>query len=215
MDEDVMEGNVEFNTVNTAISPMASGTLDSCNTVTDSHGIGREVGYFVDYLHTGCRHYKNTGYTYGSTDIPFFINQTGMTSAQVASIRSQAAIWNQAKIHDSQEEIVNLYEVYSLGFINGRPVCEILLEDLANQGGQSGTPAEIFSGSRYNVQIKLNINGYNSDTPMHEMVHLMGLNDLDNGQSIPNGTHKSLMGYDNFLVVLQDNCSIKIFKEPH
>ncbi|MDE5546311.1 MAG: hypothetical protein K2I88_02480, partial [Anaeroplasmataceae bacterium] len=60
------------------------------------------------------------------------------------------------------------------------------------------------AGEFYSSELLIKINyssseygdrpGRNVDTPMHEMGHLLGLNDLDT--DTPSGTHKTLMGYN-------------------
>lgn len=99
----------------------AYSALNSCNTITNSHGLGRELGYSTNFLSTGCRQYKGFPYTYtyGATNIPYFINSNNMTSSQVTAIRAQADIWNQAIMHDGTGQIVNLFEVDNLNPING------------------------------------------------------------------------------------------------
>ena len=114
-------------------------------------------------------------------------------------------LWNQAFMHDGTGQIVNLYEV-GIGSdsrpedINGRRVVEINRKD-GDYAGLFKAPVAVFSPS---IEISINYNasgsgnrpGRNIDTPMHEMGHLLGLNDLD--ADLPSTdwpTHRTLMGY--------------------
>lgn len=192
------------------ISLLSLDNVNNCLDNCTSHGVGRQTGG-SGLLSTGCRNYEGWSYgNYGLIEIPFWINMTSMDTISdtakrnllIQDIRTQAALWNECVMHDGTGQIVRLYEVgvgeSSLpSKINGKKVVEILRKD-GNYAGQ-------FSSSA--MQIRINYNdsgstdraGRNLDTPVHEMGHLLGLNDLEDSDSgIPSGTHKTLMGYDRY-----------------
>lgn len=187
---------------------------DSCNEYSTTCGPGRENGYSSNFLSTGCRNWEGWSYgNYGVTDIPYWINMGTMdTIANVThrtllidDIRTQAALWNEAVMHDGTGQILNLYEV-GIGSatlpddINGHRVVEVLRLD-GSYAGQFKPPA---SGSP-SIEVRFNYDatgsgdrpGRNIDTPLHEFGHLLGLNDLD--ADLPSTswpTHLTLMGYN-------------------
>jgi|GEM_PF-5648695 len=192
------------------MSPNAVQSNNSCDTHSTSCGPGRENGFSSTFLSTGCRNWEGWSYgNYGATDIPFWIDMPSMNTIAntthrnilINDIRTQAALWNDAVMHDGTGQIVNLYEV-GIGSntrpanINGRRVVEVMRRD-GDYAGQF-KPPWLFSPA---IEIRINYNasgggdrpGRNVDTPMHEFGHLLGLYDLDDGHT--NGTHKTLMGY--------------------
>ena len=160
----------------------------SCNTITSSHGPGRENGYQTGYLDIGCGNYASISYNYGTTNIPFFVDVSTMSPSLANTIRDQAEMWNQSVIHDGTDTLVNLYEVNHTNNINGRPV--VVIRSATLDPGTAGH----FIPNKNSPMIEINTS-HNIDTPVHEMGHLLGLNDLDPLCSVPSGTHKALMGY--------------------
>lgn len=43
----------------------------TCNSITSSHGTGRQNGFAANFLSTGCSNWRGYSYTYGATNIPF------------------------------------------------------------------------------------------------------------------------------------------------
>lgn len=98
-------------------------------------------------------------------------------------------------MHDGNGDLFNFYEVgvnltIKPDKIDGREVLEILVQ-----------PGDYAGEYAYKTrQIKINYNenvasvrpGRHYDTPMHEMGHVLCLNDLDDGFDY--GTHKALIG---------------------
>ncbi len=206
------------------MSPNAVQSNNSCDTHSTSCGPGRENGFSSTFLSTGCRNWEGWSYgNYGATDIPFWIDMPSMNTISntthrnilINDIRTQAALWNDAVMHDGTGQIVNLYEV-GIGSntrpanINGRRVVEVMRRD-GDYAGQF-KPPWLFSPA---IEIRINYNasgggdrpGRNVDTPMHEFGHLLGLYDLDDGHT--NGTHKTLMGYSRGTTVLTVVSAIK------
>lgn len=155
------------------------------------HGVGREHGHSSNFLETGCISYRRTGYSYGSSNLPFFIDTTSMSTELINEIRIQASVWNQAVMHDGTGQIVNVYEVNHTNNINGRPVCIVMRED-GNYAGQ-------FEGSTTAPRIRINQPSRNPDTVMHEFGHYLGLRDTDGLSGVTNGTHKTIMGYNRWM----------------
>lgn len=155
------------------------------------HGVGRDQGHSSNFLDTGCISYRRTGYSYGSSNLPFFINTTNMSTELIDEIRIQADIWNQAVMHDGTGQIVNVYEVNHTNNINGRPVCIVMRED--------GDYAGQFTGSTTAPRIRINQPSRNPDTVMHEFGHYLGLRDTDGLSGVISGTHKTIMGYSRWM----------------
>ena len=109
----------------------------------------------------------------------------------INDIRYQASLWNSIQMHDGSGTLIYFYEVgigenSRPGKINGKKVIEILRKD----GDYSG------EFSSWDLQIRIDYPGRHVDTPLHEMGHVLGLDDLDDEDNgIPKGTHKSIMGY--------------------
>lgn len=194
------------------ISPMAVQSDNSCNTHSTSCGHGRENGFSSTFLSTGCRQWEGWSYgNYGAVNIPFWIDMPSMNTITnvthrnilINDLRTQAALWNDAVMHDGTGQIVNLYEVgigsnTRPGNINGKRVVEVMRKD-GDYAGQFKPPTWLFSPS---IEVRINYDasgtgtrpGRNVDTPVHEFGHLLGLNDLDTDGTV-SGTHKVLMGY--------------------
>ena len=163
---------------------MRSSQYSTCNSISSSHGSGRELGYSSGFLAIGCANYKGISYTYGTMNIPFYIDLNTMTDAEANNVRNQIKLWNEIEMHDGSGRFVNLYEVNSTNNVDGRKVIIVSQENIADAG--------VFN--QYNLTVKLSPN-MNIDTPLHEFGHVLGLGDLDADDSIPNGTHDVLMGY--------------------
>lgn len=161
---------------------------NTCNSISSAHGRGRENGYNSLFLSTGCCNYSGYSYTYGSHNIPYYINTSTMTSTLANNIRAQAELWNDAVMHDGTGQIVNLYEVNHTNKINGLPVVVVSREDMSDYAG-------LFYPSKTSPKIEVSASSMNVDTPVHEFGHLLGLHDLDSHSSIISGTHEVLMGY--------------------
>ena len=108
---------------------------NTCNSISSAHGRGRENGYNSLFLSTGCCNYSGYSYTYGSHNIPYYINTSTMTSTLANNIRAQAELWNDAVMHDGTGQIVNLYEVNHTNKINGLPVVVVSREDMSDYAG--------------------------------------------------------------------------------
>ncbi len=205
-EKDILEiGSQEKNTKNEKILYREASFSQQCSDNCTNCGPGRENGFTEVYDSKGCRNWEGWSYgCYGFSDIPFWINLQSFNTIANAShkglllqdIKYQISLWNQAVMHDTSNSIINLYEV-GIGSsslphdINGKKVVEIKRED-GNYAGQFNPDS---------LQIKINYSntssgtrpGRNIDTPMHELGHLLGLNDLD--EEVNFGTHKTLMGY--------------------
>jgi hypothetical protein len=213
---DLLEGytglgyNMEKEYYSSGIMPLSLDNETKCDVHASSCGAGRADGG-TSLLSIGCRNWEGFSYgNYGATDIPFWINMASINTIAnathrnmlIADLRAQAALWNQAVMHDGTGQIVNLYEpnpdaTTRPADINGRRVVEVLRQD----GGYAGLfkpPVLLFSPS---IEVRINYDatgsgdrpGRNVDTPIHEFGHLLGLNDLD--LDVASGTHKTLMGY--------------------
>lgn len=72
---------------------------NSCAEYSSSHGSGREEGG-TDVLSTGCRSYMSTGFSYGTVDIPYWINMNSFNhilnethrNTIIADIRRQVSL---------------------------------------------------------------------------------------------------------------------------
>ena len=153
------------------------------------------------------------GTTLGVPNVPFWINQSTMNAMGadplkyeplkqqlVDLIRTQAALWSSTMMHDGTGQIINLYEpnpnatnLPVLG--SGHPVCEISREDIGDGVQGVFRLSKIPTGV---VQISLS-DSYTACedyglTPLHEMGHMLGLNDLDSTRVF---NHKVCMGYDH------------------
>lgn len=159
----------------------------TCNSIGSSHGSGRENGYNEKFLTSGCCNYVGYSYTYGTTNIPYYIDASSMTAERAADVRAQIAMWNNTSMYDGTGQIVNFYEVsqWSGGIY---PAVKVKQEDLEpNKSGE-------FNASRFVPTVRLSPDS-NVDTPVHEFGHVLGLNDLDVAGDVAYGTHKVLMGY--------------------
>jgi len=173
------------------VQPMNAtvSNANTCNSITSSHGAGRQNGFATNFLSTGCSNWRGYSYTYGATNIPFFINTAGMSTARISDIRAQVEMWNQTVMHDGTGQIVNIYEVDHTNNINGRPVIVVSQSTTLGSG-----IAGLFTGSPTAPTIQLAAS-MNVDTPVHEFGHLLGLNDIDSASGSTSGTHPVLMGY--------------------
>ncbi len=169
-----------------------------------SHEQNRINGYSTIYKFS-CKNWTSSGYSgYGIKDIPYWINTQSINNKSkeelfISDIRTQTNIWNLARIEDTGENIVNFYEVGEGSStlpapINGKKVLEIKSKNLNN-----------YAGLCYYNDLRIEINfdnsqssfrhGRNIDTPMHELGHILCLEDLDGDSQENYGTHKALMGY--------------------
>lgn len=114
-------------------------------------------------------------------------------------IRYQIGLWNDVAMHDGAGKLINFYEVASdkpkPSEIDGHRVIEILQDDLTAQ-----RLAGVFNYLNYTVKLCYKHTtseiGYNPDTMVHELGHVLGLEDIDGQDNVPSGTHKTLMGYN-------------------
>jgi len=187
--------------------------ITTCNSLGSSCGPGRENGYSVTYLTTGCRNYKQRttaykGYIvkYGTINVPYWINNSsgssGLSTAEANAIRAQANFWNSVAMCDGTGQLVNMYEpdpgATTLPTVSGYPVCEIYK-------GTTGTSGEFDPNT---IKIKLSstlpltspsqsIYGEVSmqTTPMHEIGHMLALPDLDWDGTTLTYDHNVRMGY--------------------
>ncbi len=178
---------------------------NECNDYCDGCGPGREYGYSNSYTNA-CRNWEGYDYsTYGYVSIPYWINMPSMYTIEnesnrnilINDIRYQISLWNSIRMNDGSGTLVDLFEVgintLTKPYISDTfPVVEIRRED----GNYSGVfyPNDLTICINYNVDGTGNRPGRNIDTPMHEVGHLLGLNDLDE-DGVPAGTHHVLMGY--------------------
>lgn len=164
----------------------------------------RKDGFSENYK-LSCRNWSTYDYVrYGRKDIPFWINLNDINDENkkellISDIRNQANMWNLSKIEDTGENIVNFYEV-GIGNstlpepINGKKVLEIKNENLTGAFGK-------FSPYYFRIRINFDNNlgamrpGRKIDTILHELGHVLALEDLDYSNEIKNGTHKAVMGY--------------------
>ena len=207
---DILEGSkIENDNENATNSKPEQNRLleneNNCHDHAETCGEGRENGYSNTFLETGCRNWEGFSFgNYGLSDIPFWIDMNSMNNITntanrdllINDIRTQIAMWNTAVMHDGTGQIVNLYEV-GIGLnarpsdINGHQVVQIMQDNISEAG--------LFYGTNLTIIISYNPNGFggrpgrNIDTPMHEVGHLLGLNDIDS--EFDYGTHKTLMGY--------------------
>ena len=176
-----------------------------CNEYCSSHGPGRENGG-LNILSTGCRNYIGYSFKYGAVNIPYWINMASFNqvanithrNTMLSDIKYQLSLWDDVQINDGTGYFVNFYEVSpgkeKPNIVDGHKVIEIRQEDLT-----SNNWAGVFRPSEYSVslcydQTNKRIN-YNVDTIVHEFGHVLGLNDIDSANSVPSGTHKTLMSY--------------------
>ena len=180
----------------------------TCNSITGSHGEGRENGYNANFLDTGCGNWSCTSYSYGVTDIPYWINLGTFNAINIAyrnnlinGIRAMSKHWNEAQMHDGTGQIVNLYEVQSSTggrppSINGRRVCEVKVDSTVGL-----TWAGLFDPDTTTISISSRNYGdwdsSNLGTPLHEFGHLFGLDDLDRGLGSAS-CHLVTMGYIHY-----------------
>ncbi len=174
-----------------------------CSQYCTGCGDGRKDGYGEHY--SECMSWSKAVYPiYGILEIPYWINTEFMKTITnsthrellIQDIRSQVSIWNEIEIYDGNGRIIYFYEVgigetENPGYINGKQVLEFCRED--------GSYAGEFERIDFKIKINYSITdpgdrpGRNVDTPMHEIGHALGLNDLD--LFVSSGTHKALMGY--------------------
>lgn len=167
-----------------------------------NHGNGRENGG-KNLLNVGCRNYKKSGFNYGSTNIPYWINMSMMNDALdeanrqivINKIRVQTQLWNQVYMHDGTGKLVNFYEVASENkptYIDGKRVIEIVPHDFCDDEKTKGN----FIRKDYILQLgcdfQYKYSILNEQTVAHELGHVLGLGDLDGEDS---SEHKVLMGY--------------------
>ena len=182
--------------------------LDYCKSYgSDTHGDARENGG-THLLNYGCRNYAGfiDKYTYGTTDIPYWINQkklANFTSTKQKNliarhIRSQAEMWNEASMY-SIGNFVNFYEVVTdikPSDINGRKVIEIIPEyyDKNKNDGIYGhyDMDNCVINLYYSFSNDIMTSPYK--TVAHEFGHVLGLADLDTKY---NQQHRCLMGYSD------------------
>ena len=200
---DIVDGYIGncYNNEEQSQSSLSEYSLDSnkkCDDNCTSHGPGRENGG-ANLLDSGCRNYEGYSYgNYGSLSIPFWINMNSMNTIEnvddrnelINDIRYQASLWNSIQMHDGSGTLIYFYEVgigenSKPGKINGKKVIEILRED-GKYAGEFST---------LSLKIRIDYLRRQVDTPLHEMGHVLGLNDLDDESGISSGTHKTIMGY--------------------
>lgn len=188
------------------VSTRSIDSEDACNTHSASHGPGRENGG-INILSKGCRNYMGYGFKYGSVNIPYWINMSSINlisnvehrEKMLYDIRYQIGLWNDVAMHDGAGKLINFYEVASdkpkPSEIDGHRVIEILQDDLTAQ-----RLAGVFNYLNYTVKLCYKHTtseiGYNPDTMVHELGHVLGLEDIDGQDNVPSGTHKTLMGYN-------------------
>lgn len=167
-----------------------------CNTLGNTHGKGREQGYTNEFLTTGCGNYMGFGFTYGISDIPYYVDSSTMSESLANTIRAQANMWNQAIMHDGTGQIVNLYEVASPEKINNRPVTRVFRGEEVDPVTKEQV-AGMFKSTNDALTILIDSARMKVDTPAHEFGHLLGLGDLDGYDTglQDHPQHKVLMGY--------------------
>lgn len=199
---DIQDGEVgtciRGSETNARVLDSKSYCIENCKT----HGPGRETGG-IELLNIGCRNYMFSGFNYGATNIPYWIDMSSIEGIVnlahrqkvLSDIREQTEMWNKAEMHDGTGQIVNIYEVNQYqskpSSINGRQVIEVTNRDLTAMGA-----AGVFNCNNFSVALNYNNGiGYNADTVVHEFGHVLGLDDIDSANKVSNGTHKTLMGY--------------------
>lgn len=184
----------------------------TCNSLSSTHGSGREKGYSSNFLSTGCGNYMGYSYTYGSSNIPYYIDDT-VSSTLAEKIRTQVELWNETKMYDGTGTIVNLYEVDSMDNVDGRKVIKVCVGTV-----DSSTAVAQFSPSEQTITLTSSIN---IDTIIHEFGHVLGLDDIDATNDVSSGTHKVLMGYSrsttnvNKAIQYQDIQGIAVMNNRH
>lgn len=162
---------------------VTSSNIYNCNSLSSSHGPGRENGYIEDFLSTGCCNYKSLHYNYGSTNIPYYLDLNTMSEEEAETIKSQIELWNKIVIHDGYNGQIHLYETDSTNDINGKKVVVVSQEDDTQGVG-------VFNSDDMTVKLGPS---RNFDTVLHEFGHVLGLADLDSNDS---KVHSVLMGYN-------------------
>ena len=125
------------------LNSLSLDNKNSCLDYCTTHGPGRENGG-TDLLKVGCRNYMSLNYSYGSINIPYWINMKSFNQISnyvhrekmINDIRRQIEMWNNTFMHDAGR-IVNIFEVDGEEKpqpINGRKVIEIL--NLPRQKGE-------------------------------------------------------------------------------
>lgn len=185
-----------------------------CNEIFKKCGPGLENGYY-NYT-KGCRNWEPLGnIMYGYRDIPFWIDKKSFNTISnkthreliYSDIRKQAQIWNSVYMDDGIIEgpLINFYEVGKDSDIcplqiNGVDVVRFM-RMTQEMMTKYPTAVGLYSPSNI-IYIKYDENnkglrpGWNIDTPLHELGHLLGLSDLDASNRVDYGTHKVLMGYN-------------------
>ena len=188
------------------LNSLSLDNKNSCLDYCTTHGPGRENGG-TDLLKVGCRNYMSLNYSYGSINIPYWINMKSFNQISnyvhrekmINDIRRQIEMWNNTFMHDAGR-IVNIFEVDGEEKpqpINGRKVIEILQADLTLKKA-----AGLFDSNNMSITLDYdtinNCIGYNVDTIAHEFGHALGLADIDSANGVADGTHKTLMGYNRY-----------------
>jgi len=181
---DIKNGSSESCYQEQEVALLSANSRSSCITCCNTHGPGRESGGRT-LLDAGCRNYMELGFTYGATDIPYWINMDSINQignsthrARILSdIRAQAVMWNDAKMYDGTGLIVKIYEMSSStkpADVDGKAVVEIRQGDLTSIGA-----AGLFSSSDVSITLDYDVAnskiGYNVDTVVHEFGHVLGL----------------------------------------
>lgn len=193
------------------VSTQSLDSNDSCIDFCNTHGPGRSAGG-ESLLQNGCRNYMSFNFSYGSKDVPYWINMDSFDKISnklnknkiIADIRTQVTMWNNTRLCDgSSDYLVNFYEV-GVGShtrpadINGKKVLEFNQGDLRNLKKDSEVVG-VFYPSTISISLSYdNVNDeilYNVDTIVHELGHFLSLNDIDFVTKQDDGTHKTLMGY--------------------
>ena len=161
---------------------------------TSNCGGGRENGYSSTYLTIGCRSWQLIpAYT------PFYNYYIDMESLEglssveqqlfINSVHEAVDIWNSIRIYDGNGQIIQLVETEpgSL-YVPKVNLCPIKYNPSLDDGCLG-----IFYPipAMYNIQIK---EIADTATVLHELGHLLGLQDLDRNNSMPY-PHHTLMGY--------------------
>ena len=207
---DVLEinsiNNTNFEKRSNSVFLASSDNFNYCDSSCEGHYQIKSEG-FTNTYYLNCRNRECLpDFKYGSTEIPYWINLDSINTIEsvehreilLNDIRSQFDLRNNIEMHDSSGKFVNLYEIgrnltQKPITHNGKKVVEALRFESENNAGE-------FSDDDLEIRINYNLNyastrpGRNSDTPLHEAGHLLGLNDLD-GEDFPSGTHKAIMGY--------------------
>lgn len=162
-------------------------------------GDGRENGYSTAFLSSGCRNWQIMPmYT------PFYryyIDEStlsGLSETEkinfIDRVHHAVNLWNSCSIHDGSNSWFKLTETQPNAlFISGETTCPVGFNpELENKRGEF-IPVPFF----HRISLKYNDNTeWNFYTAVHELGHLLGLQDLDMNIT-DNPIHNSLMGYGN------------------